>query len=423
MHVFVRPLIGVLLLCSAASVRAQLVAEPSPVAFGGVQVHTQVHRVIAWRNTGSQPVTVDDRTSINQEFVVVGGNCSRFFPVAPQGTCTVEVLFMPTREQPYSDTMTMLSSGQSVGQVHLTGTGVRGLLDIVPSTAVSFPTTPVGATSAERTVQLASIGSGPVRVTSIATANSPFARVGGTCATPPFVLASGAACSLIYTYSPVEIGTGQRQVVPVQVPAEYGPSFFLTLQGDATQGTQTITFPAQPARIYGPGYGFPINPPATSNSNLPITYGSTTPTVCTVSASNVAVVAAGTCTLTANQAGNASWAAAAQRTQSFNIARASQTLTFPAQAVGSRTLVPGGTFAIAPIATSATPNAGQAIVYSSLDPAVCTVNGTTVTMVAFGTCTLAANQAGNANYNAATQVVTRVQLALFAHGFEVTVQP
>lgn len=86
-----------------------------------------------------------------------------------------------------------------------------------------------------------------------------------------------------------------------------------------------------------------------------------------------------------------------------------QTLTFPAQA--NQTFTPGGTFSINPPATSATPNSGNPITYSSLTAGVCTVSGTTVTMVSAGTCTLAANQAGNAGYAAASQVTQSVVIS------------
>jgi hypothetical protein len=50
---------------------------------------------------------------------------------------------------------------------------------------------------------------------------------------------------------------------------------------------------------------------------------------------------------------------------------------------------------------------GNPVIFSSITPAVCTVsgvNGATVTGLVAGTCTIAANQAGNSNYNAAPQV-------------------
>jgi len=47
---------------------------------------------------------------------------------------------------------------------------------------------------------------------------------------------------------------------------------------------------------------------------------------------------------------------------------------------------------------------GNPVVIFSLTPAACTVSGSTVTGVAAGSCTVAANQAGNASYAAAAQV-------------------
>ena len=59
----------------------------------------------------------------------------------------------------------------------------------------------------------------------------------------------------------------------------------------------------------------------------------------------------------------------------------------------------GGTFAV-----SATGGAsGNAVVFGSTTPGVCTVAGSTVTMVSAGNCTLSANQAGNANYKVLKQ--------------------
>lgn len=176
------------------------------------------------------------------------------------------------------------------------------------------------------------------------------------------------------------------------------------------KGNQTITFGAQSGQTYSQGGTFAINPPASASSGLDVVYGSSTTGVCTANGTTVSIVAAGTCTLTADQPGNIAWNPALQASQSLVIAQASQSLTFPAQAEPSRWFRVGSTFAIAPLATSAEPNSGSPIVYGSLNTGVCTVSNSTVTMVAAGTCTLTANQAGNDNYAAAPQVVSTVAL-------------
>ncbi len=100
-------------------------------------------------------------------------------------------------------------------------------------------------------------------------------------------------------------------------------------------------------------------------------------------------------------------------------AKINQTITFPAQTTSQRTFVSGSTFAISPLATS---SSGLAVTYSSITTGVCTVADTTVTMVAAGTCTIAANQAGNGSYSAAPQMTQNVAQAagvtLVVNGFD-----
>lgn len=175
-------------------------------------------------------------------------------------------------------------------------------------------------------------------------------------------------------------------------------------------GEQTITFDPQADRTYSPGGSFPIAPAAVASSGLAVTYGSATSGICTVSDGTVSIVAAGTCTITADQAGNAAWNPAPQAVQSLTITRAGQTLTFPPQTTATRWLKVGSTFAIAPLASSAQPNAGTPIVYASLTSGICSVGGTTVTMIAEGVCRIAADQAGDDNYTAAAQQVVQVTL-------------
>lgn len=61
---------------------------------------------------------------------------------------------------------------------------------------------------------------------------------------------------------------------------------------------------------------------------------------------------------------------------------------------------PGGSFSVSASGGAS----GNAVVFASTTPAVCTVQGGTVTMLASGVCSLTADQAGNAAYEAAPQV-------------------
>jgi hypothetical protein len=83
-------------------------------------------------------------------------------------------------------------------------------------------------------------------------------------------------------------------------------------------GSQSITFDPAPRVTVG-GMG---SLKATASSGLAVSIVSSTTGICRVSGNTLSGIAAGICTLTANQAGNASYSPAPQVTQSFSIAAA-----------------------------------------------------------------------------------------------------
>ena len=82
---------------------------------------------------------------------------------------------------------------------------------------------------------------------------------------------------------------------------------------------QTITFVSPGNQTLGTA---PPALSATSSSGLSVSFASTTTPVCTVSANALTLVAAGSCTIVASQAGNSSFAAATNVSQTFTVAAA-----------------------------------------------------------------------------------------------------
>lgn len=171
------------------------------------------------------------------------------------------------------------------------------------------------------------------------------------------------------------------------------------------KGNQTISFGAAPSVVVG-GTG---TANATATSGLAVSYSSTTPSACSVNASSglVTGLAAGTnnCTIAANQAGDVNWNPATQVTQTFSIGKASQSITFGT----APTIAVGGTGTV----TATGGASGNPVIYTNTTTGICTVsgtNGSTVTGVAAGTCTIAANQAGNTDYTAAPQVTQNITI-------------
>ena len=93
---------------------------------------------------------------------------------------------------------------------------------------------------------------------------------------------------------------------------------------EAARASQTIDFAAPSGVKYGDA---DFDPGATASSGLAVSYSSSTASVCTIVAGKLHVVAAGTCTVTASQAGDDDYAAAADVTRTFTIGKAAATLT------------------------------------------------------------------------------------------------
>ncbi len=138
---------------------------------------------------------------------------------------------------------------------------------------------------------------------------------------------------------------------------------------------------------------------ATSNSSLPVAYSSSG--VCT----NVGPVftmasGTGTCTVKYDQAGDGNYNPATQVTESVTSQKANQSITVSTHAPATATY--NTSFSVAGTASSS-----LTVTFSS--SGVCTNVGPVFTMTGgTGTCTVMYDQAGDTNFNAATQVTENV---------------
>jgi hypothetical protein len=164
--------------------------------------------------------------------------------------------------------------------------------------------------------------------------------------------------------------------------------------------SQIISFSQIPNQTLG---NAPLSLTATASSGLPVSFASNSPAICTVSGTptsgySVTLLATGTCSIVATQAGNSIYAAATPVSQSFAVNAAgltAQTITFatPAtQTVGT------------PLTLTASATSGLTVSFASTTQTVCTVSGSTAAFLSAGTCTINATQAGNSIYAAATPV-------------------
>jgi concanavalin A-like lectin/glucanase superfamily protein len=160
---------------------------------------------------------------------------------------------------------------------------------------------------------------------------------------------------------------------------------------EAGKSDQTINFNTIGDKTFGDG---PFALSAVASSGLPISFTITSGPA-TVSGSTLTINGAGSVSVRADQAGNDSFNTAEPVTQSFTVAKASQTINFNALA--------GKTYGDAPFTVSASSSSGLAVSFSILSGSA-TISGSTVTITGAGTVTVRAAQAGDGNYNAATVV-------------------
>ncbi len=177
-----------------------------------------------------------------------------------------------------------------------------------------------------------------------------------------------------------------------------------TLVINVAKGNQTINFAALPDKQTGDA-DFALTATSATSAINPITYTSSNTAVATVTGNTVHIVGAGLTTITAQQAGNADYNAAADVPQDLHVTSATltdQTITFDT--------LPAKVYGDAPFNLTATSTSGLTVTYSSSNTAVATVSGNTVTIVGVGTTSITASQSGDSTYNPAAPVIQSLEV-------------
>ncbi len=162
---------------------------------------------------------------------------------------------------------------------------------------------------------------------------------------------------------------------------------------------QTITFPAITSKTYGDA---DFDPGAATSSTLPITYTTNNPAVATIVNGKLHITGAGTVVITASQAGTQDFTAATPVSINLVVNKASQTITFPT--------ILSKNYKDPDFNPGATSSLGLPITYTSSNATILTVVNGQLHIVAPGTSTITATQAGNANYLAAASISQDIQV-------------
>ena len=294
----------------------------------------------------------------------------------------------------YTSNNTSVATITSAGLIHIVGGGTASITASQPGNA-SYS----AATSVSNTL---SVGVQTITFPALAakTLASPNFSPGATSSSGLQVTytSSNPAVATIVNDSIHITGLGTSQIEATQ-PGNASYNAATPVINILTVGGQTITFPAFAVNIPS---GIILNPNATASSGLPVTYTSDNPSVAVIVGSMVQIVGTGIANITANQAGNATYSAAAPVTQALKAGY--QTITFPA--------IPVKTLTSANFSPGATASSGLPVTYSSDNLSVATIVNDSVHIVGGGTANITASQSGNASFSAAVTVTKALTVGI-----------
>jgi hypothetical protein len=198
--------------------------------------------------------------------------------------------------------------------VVILGAELTGATPETPSFALTPASASVNATAGSGAVSDAVAITGFGGFTGSVTFTVAGLPSGATASFSPTSSTNGTTLS-INPAATVSAGTYALTITGTSTSPAASASTSVNLAVTAAPKAQTITF--APIATQQTGKTLPLS--ASSSSGLTVSFASSTPNVCTVTGSTTSFVGAGTCTIVASQAGNATYAAAPSVTQSFSV--------------------------------------------------------------------------------------------------------
>src|SRR5579872_2316915 len=153
-------------------------------------------------NTGTTAIK-PVKGSITGDF----GETNNCTVIQPQGSCTIKITFTPHQPGSRPGTLTAFDNDPSSPQtINLTGTGTT--MSVSPTT-LTFPTQPLGSSSAPQTVTVKNLSSSAIPITGVSIGGSynygDFEETNNC----PSSLAPGATCTVQVTFTPIQLGATQ----------------------------------------------------------------------------------------------------------------------------------------------------------------------------------------------------------------------
>ena len=216
-------------------VKPTVMLTPSPYSFGSVTVNQKsAAQVFTLTNTSTAPFPFTQSVSDSTNFAITGTTCGATLNAG--GNCTITVIFQPQSVAPFSASLTVTDSGDSVTvSDSISGTGVAAAAPVASLTStIAFPNTTQGVTSASLTATLSNTGNATLNITSVVLGGANAADFALVTSTNPCgaTLAAGASCLIAATFTPQGTSTYSATITVTDNSAT--PTQITTLSGTGT---------------------------------------------------------------------------------------------------------------------------------------------------------------------------------------------
>jgi Abnormal spindle-like microcephaly-assoc'd, ASPM-SPD-2-Hydin len=190
------------LLTAATAAQPAISLDPATLTFTSQAVATaSAPQTITVTNTGDAPLTI---TQIITTGDFAETNTCIGAPIAPNLTCSVQVSFLPTATGTRTGILTIygnVAGGQATAA--LNGTGTPHAAIILTPIILTFPSTPINATSAVQNITISNTGSTPGSLQTPSVSGD-FKITANTCGT---TLAPSTGCTVAIAFIPTSSGT------------------------------------------------------------------------------------------------------------------------------------------------------------------------------------------------------------------------
>ena len=183
-------------------------------------------------------------------------------------------------------------------------------------------------------------------------------------------------------------GVGLCNITATQEGNEYyNAAVPVTLPFSVTKSYQTITFEPLGTYVYGTGY---VQLTASTTSGADIYFESSNEDVARIDGDKAVITGAGTCYITAKAVSTPNWYDATPVQRELVVEKASQTIDIED--------LTDKTYGDAPFELSASASSGQGVVFTSSNPQILFVEGTTARILGAGDVVITATQSGGDDY-------------------------